>query len=96
MGTQKGQTNNPNGRPLGKQNKVTQKVKNTFSALLSNNLSKLQSDIDQLNSKDRIYVLLQLAEFVVPKLSREENLNLNMNLDDKDKVVIYLPDNGRG
>lgn len=96
MAFKKGVSGNPDGKPKGRQNEITAKVKEAFAYLLENNIGSLQSDIDSLTPKERVSVILILAEFVVPKLSREENLNLNKDLDAKPVVGIYLPDNGRG
>ena len=95
MAFKKGMSGNPKGKPKGSQNEVTAKVKEAFSTLLQSNLDQLKVDIENLSAKERIMVLLNLAEFVVPKLSREENLNLNKSLDATPVVGIYLPDNRR-
>lgn len=56
------------GRPKNSKNSITQKTRQTFDLLLENNLSKLQIDIDNLKSLDRIKVILELAKFVIPTL----------------------------
>lgn len=61
-----------NGRKPGTPNKATAKTRETFSALLENNLDRLQKDIDQLEPKDRIKAILELANFVLPKLKAVE------------------------
>lgn len=94
MGLAKGQTNNPNGRPKGHSNRVTNKVKNSFCKLLDNNLDRLQADIDSLEPRERIKVLLSLAEYIIPKLQRQEALTVIQNMESP--VKIYLPDNQRG
>ena len=60
------------GRVKGTANKVTNKIRGHFEKLLSNNLSKLQSDLDALEPKDRIKALLELAKFVIPTLKATE------------------------
>lgn len=56
------------GRPKGAINKTTSELREIFSLLLENNFDKLQTDIDLLEPKDRIKVILELAKFVVPTL----------------------------
>jgi len=68
MTLRKGETNNPNGRPKGAVNRTTTEIRNLFNVLLSANLENIQNDIDLLEPKDRIAVLLKLSEFVIPKL----------------------------
>ncbi len=56
------------GRKPNVPNKVTAKVRDAFALLLENNLDTLQADIVDLKPLDRIRVLIQLSEFVIPKL----------------------------
>lgn len=60
------------GKPKGANNKVTQAVRIKFQELLDNNLDKIQSDLDQLEPKDRVKLLLDLAKFVIPQLKAVE------------------------
>lgn len=65
--------NNLGGRTHGAVGKSNQKTKEAFALLLENNLSKLQSDIDALEPKDRLKILIDLAGFIVPKMKSVEN-----------------------
>lgn len=60
------------GRKKGTPNKVTDKVRSQFEKLLSKNLNTLQDDIEALEPKDRIKVMLELAKFVVPQIKAFE------------------------
>ena len=60
------------GRTTGTPNQNTAEVREKFSLLLENNFDKIQSDIDLLEPKDRIKILLELAKFVVPTLKATE------------------------
>jgi hypothetical protein len=53
--------------------------------LLENNLPKLQSDIGSLEAKDRLYFLLKLSEFVLPKLQ-----SIEMRESDSQKIRIIM------
>lgn len=52
----------------GVANKSTAETREAFSLLLSNNLARLQQDLDSLEPKDRLKIILDLARFVVPQL----------------------------
>jgi hypothetical protein len=56
------------GRKPNVPNKVTAKVRDAFALLLENNIDNLQRDIDELRPNERIRVLIQLSEFIIPKL----------------------------
>ena len=60
------------GRSSGTLNKTTLELREKFALLIENNFDKLQTDIDLLDSKDRIKVILELAKFVVPTLKATE------------------------
>jgi hypothetical protein len=68
---------NINGRPKGSVNKTTTEIREKFSVLLENNLEKFQADIDLLEPKDRIKVILELAKFIVPTLKATESITGN-------------------
>jgi len=53
-------------------NKLTSEIREQIQHLLENNLDKMQSDIDQLEPKDRLKVLLELSRFVIPTLKATE------------------------
>jgi len=68
MAQKKGQTGNPNGRPKGSKNRSTSEIKTAIQKLLDTNVSQMERDLQELSPKDRISVLLKLAEFVLPKV----------------------------
>lgn len=73
------------GRTKGAVNKTTAKARNVFAAFLENNADQVQTLFDQLESpKDKLWFILQGAEFAVPKLGRTEMdiagaLTINVN-----------------
>jgi hypothetical protein len=67
MAPKKGTTNNLNGRPAGVPNKSTGILKNAVAALVENNMDRIQSDLDSMEPKDRLTLLLKLMDFVIPK-----------------------------
>jgi hypothetical protein len=82
---------NINGRPKGAVNKTTTEIREKFSVLLENNLEKFQADIDLLEPKDRIKVILELAKFIVPTLKATESTTGN---EDANNPIIVNLGNG--
>ena len=71
------------GRKAGTPNKATKDIRDAFTLLIENNLSKLQEDINGLEPKQRVKLLLDMAQFVVPKLR-----NVDLKTDEKEIVTI--------
>ena len=74
------------GRPKGSVNKSSNEIRETFQLLLSNNLEKIQDDLNELEAKDRIKLLLDLASFIIPKMKSvdlksdvEETITIDFN-----------------
>lgn len=76
MGLPKGRTNNPGGRPQGSKNKNTVEVREMFAELVSNNIGKLQSDLNEMQPRDRVKAITDIAKFVLPTL-KAQDLKLN-------------------
>lgn len=53
---------------VGVPNKATNEVRRAFKQLVENNLPQMQSDLDSLEPKDRIKIILEMARFVLPTL----------------------------
>ena len=71
------------GRKAGSLNRATKDIRDAFTLLIENNLSKLQEDINGLAPKERVKLLLDMAQFVVPKLR-----NVDLKTDEKEIVTI--------
>lgn len=63
----KGHTNNPNGRPKGTPNKVTQTVKEWIAEIVEKNMERIESDMEALSPRERIIFFERLLAYVVPK-----------------------------
>jgi hypothetical protein len=64
---EKGHTNNPNGRPKGKPNKLTQDARAWLSAVIDKNRKQMERDLKALEPKDRLQMLEKLMQYVIPK-----------------------------
>ena len=56
------------GRKAGSLNRATKDIRDAFTLLIENNIDTLQKDLDSLEPKERVKLLLDMAQFVVPKL----------------------------
>lgn len=78
MAQRKGHTGNPNGRPKGSPNKITQDMRAWLSGLLDNNRSQIERDLAALEPKERLMILEKFMQYTLPKVqSIEQELNLN-------------------
>ncbi|MEI7423569.1 MAG: hypothetical protein WCK18_15810 [Prolixibacteraceae bacterium] len=67
MGLQKGRTNNPHGRPKGKQNKVTTSTKQWIQTIIDSSREQLEADLKKLDPGQRWAVAEKLLSYVIPK-----------------------------
>jgi len=75
------------GRPKGVPNLVTTRIKEAFAHLLDHNLYRIQMDLEELTPKERLDVIMKLAEYILPKLSRVQ-ADINGNVDSNIKTLV--------
>ncbi len=68
MALKKGDIINPNGRPKGAVNRSTAEIRKAFQLLVSDNLDRLQEDLNALDPEKRLAYIIKMAEFIIPKL----------------------------
>ena len=85
----KGKTNNPNGRPKGKPNKVTGEVREWIKAIIEKQRPQLERDLKALEPAERWRIVVKLMQYVVPKMQAiEANLDFNRLTDEQlDKLA---------
>jgi hypothetical protein len=86
---EKGHTNNPNGRPKGKPNKITQDTRAWLSSVIDKNRRQMERDLKALEPKERLQILERLMQYVIPKQqATAANIDLNRMTDDQLTTVI--------
>lgn len=68
MAQPKGSTGNPNGRPIGSKNKVSEEIRQTINDFLNNNISTIQESFDTLEPYQKIQSLIKLLDYSIPRL----------------------------
>jgi hypothetical protein len=83
----KGVSGNPHGRKKGTQNRSTAELKTVFQNLLDANISQMEKDLKELTPKERITVLLKLADFVLPKI---QSVQAESEKGDNEIIIRYV------
>ena len=84
------------GRPKGSVGKSNKKIRDTFQLLLENNLEKIEEDLNELEPKDRIKLLLDLSSFIIPKMKsvdltdKTETITIDFN-----EAINFIPTDNR-
>ena len=55
------------GRDLGTPNKTTASLKEKIDLIIDNNIEMFQQDLEALEPKDRLNLIIKLFDFVLPK-----------------------------
>ena len=77
------------GRPKDASNKSTETIKRSISMLLENNIDTVQSDLDEMQPRDRVNALLQFMKFVIPTQKAIE-LDNRESQEEKNETYIQM------
>ena len=71
------------GRKAGSLNRATKDIRDAFTLLIENNIDTLQEDLNGLEPKERVKLLLDMAQFVVPKMK-----SVDLKADKTETILI--------
>lgn len=60
------------GRPIGTANKLNQEIRERINDFLDNNFSMIESDLLELEPKERVKFYIELLSFGLPKLKQTD------------------------
>jgi hypothetical protein len=87
--TMKGKTNNPNGRPKGKPNKVSTDLRKWINDFIDDNRTQIKKDWLKLDPKDRITLFEKLLKYSLPTLqSTSMDISFEKMTDEQLDAVI--------
>lgn len=69
MGLHSGQTNNPNGRPKGSINKMSQELRESITDFLKKHFDDVITEWQKLEGKEKLTFYRDLLKYAVPTLS---------------------------
>jgi hypothetical protein len=69
MGFKKGQSGNPNGKPIRSMNKTTKEIRESILKIVSKNIERFENELDKLSSKDRVKIIVELIQYITPKVN---------------------------
>ena len=75
MGLTKGKTNNPNGRPLGAKNKISEKTRSMMADFVNANIEDIQAEYDKLEPKEKLYFFEKILKYILPPPVMNEDSN---------------------
>lgn len=67
------------GRVKGTPNKVTYSLKEWINSLIRRNQKQIELDLEEIEPKERLQILLKLLEYIIPKAKAETEEQVNSN-----------------
>ena len=93
MTHKKGHTNNPNGRPKGKPNKVTGELKTWVHELIDGNRETIKTDLQAIEPAQRLAILEKLMSYCIPKQQAiDVKAQVNAEYEALEKLLRSAPD----
>jgi len=92
MAPKKGTVNNPKGRPVGAENKLTGELRQRIKTFLDGNFKTIEADFKTLDPEKRITLYERYLKFVLPSLQATDvSLNIEKMTDaELDQVINRL------
>jgi hypothetical protein len=81
--------NNLGGRKAGSKNKITQDIREAFKKLIEDNINGLQEDIDSLDPKDRLRLIIDISQYVIPRL-KQTDVSADITSNNNDSLLSKL------
>jgi hypothetical protein len=83
------------GREKGTPNKTTKELKQVLHSVIEQQLETIEEDLQKLDPKDRLNILLRLVEYVLPK-QREQKIDFNSLTDTEiDELINRITDESK-
>ena len=60
------------GRAKGTPNKVTNSLREWIASIIDKNKEQIESDLEELEPKERLQIILKLIDYVIPKAQAED------------------------
>ena len=70
------------GRQKGSLNRIPSNLKATIQGIVERQFETLEEDLEQMDAKDKVSLVLKLVEYVLPK-QRETKIDFNSLSDDE-------------
>lgn len=97
MAQPKGKTGNPNGRPKGIANKKTIQAREAIALFVEGNVDRLHGWLDKIAEESPMAAFdrfMDVVEYHIPKLARQETQNLDKNGNPADAAPMNVYING--
>ena len=87
MAFKPGVSGNPKGRKPGSKNLITKELRKTLKAVISDELEQIPILIQELETRDRLELLIKLLPYCLPKVTTvsstcDEPIDLSFGLND--------------
>lgn len=79
------------GRKTGTPNRTTEEIRQSLLKLLDDNIDNLQADIEALDAKERLTILINLAKHCTPPAINPEKLTS----EQLEQILDYIKTNGK-
>ena len=77
------------GKPSGAKNKASRELRKRISDFIEKNIDQIESDINEMEPKERVKVFIQLMEYAIPKMrSIEADITQDESLTDTERAEI--------